>query len=75
MNHPEIEVTLDTAEDYKLIKFIFNHLYPNNNDFTSLDVVKLHLENPEIKEFTKNVIRKDALIEKENEDRRNKSKI
>ncbi len=68
MIHPEIEVTLDTAEDYELIKFIFSQLYPNNNDFTALDVLRLFLDNPKIKDYTKNVKRKDPFIEKKNEE-------
>lgn len=75
MIHPELEITLDTAEDYELIKFLFNQLYPNDNDFTALDVVKLFLNNPEINNYTKDVKRKDAFLEKKEEENKKNSNI
>ncbi|EHJ01502.1 acylneuraminate cytidylyltransferase [Clostridium sp. DL-VIII] len=59
MNYPEIEITLDTKEDYIFIKEIYERLYPLNNDFTSQDVVDLVLENPDLKKILKNTHRKD----------------
>lgn len=45
MNHPELGITLDTREDYELIKEIYERLYPINNDFSAEDVVKLLLSD------------------------------
>ena len=38
---PELGITLDTPEDYKLITRIFEELYPINSHFSATDVVNL----------------------------------
>lgn len=63
MDHPEIEITLDTKEDYMFIKEIYERLYPSNNDFTSQDVVNFVLENPNLMKTLKNTHRKDPFKE------------
>lgn len=56
--HPEIEVTLDTQEDYRLIQSIYQSLYPQNEDFSALDVVNLLVKNPDWLRITRDVKRK-----------------
>lgn len=45
---PELIITLDTAQDYKLIKIIFEELYPKNPEFTVYDIVKFLRHRPEL---------------------------
>lgn len=58
LNHPELEVTLDTKEDYELIKKVYENLYPIKHDFTCEDVVKFLLEHSEITDIIKEIRRK-----------------
>ena len=55
---PEVEVTLDTMEDYQIISRIFNSLYPKNQDFGLFDVIELLEKRPELLDINKNVKRK-----------------
>lgn len=55
---PELAVTLDTNEDYKLIKIIFENLYPKKTDFNAYDVVRFLRKNPQLLNINKNIIRK-----------------
>lgn len=41
LRHPEYRLTLDTHEDYELIRRVFEHLYPRKADFTLYDIVRL----------------------------------
>lgn len=59
MNHPELEITLDTKEDYEFIKAIYERLYTVNQDFSAEDVVDLLLENPELCNLLQGTRRKD----------------
>lgn len=45
---PELAITLDTPNDYKLIKIIFEKLYPQNPRFSAYDVVRFLRINPEL---------------------------
>ena len=56
-NRPDIEVTLDEYGDYQLIKSIFEGLYTAKKDFTCKDVIDYIDNNPEIKDYVKNVKR------------------
>lgn len=74
MNHPEFEITLDTEQDYKIIKQIYEKLYPKNLDFSAQDVIDLLLKSPEITEKMKYVHRKNPFKEqKEWEDKYGKT--
>jgi spore coat polysaccharide biosynthesis protein SpsF len=69
--HPELEVTLDTPEDYQLIQAIFQELLARNPDFSALDVVELLRMRPELSALTQNVKRKyaeNALAERQQAD-------
>lgn len=62
--HPEIEVTLDTMEDYHLLKEIFERLYPKNPDFSAEDVVDLILGDERLSQMAQKKHRKDGLEER-----------
>ena len=63
LKHPELEITLDTMEDYELIKNIFENLYPSNTDFSAEDVVELLLNNQKLIKILSNTYRKDPFKE------------
>lgn len=58
VHHPEFEITLDTKEDYQLIKKVYEELYPVNQDFSCEDVVQLLLERKDIADIVAEVKRK-----------------
>jgi spore coat polysaccharide biosynthesis protein SpsF len=57
LNFPEYEITLDTKEDYELIKKIYEKLYPINNFFGCQEVVDFLNQNRELLDILKNVKR------------------
>ncbi|MCX6723791.1 MAG: glycosyltransferase family protein [Candidatus Staskawiczbacteria bacterium] len=59
---PELQITLDTQEDYELISKIYENLYSKNTDFSAEDVVDLLRENPELMKINKHIIRKNPFI-------------
>ena len=68
---PDLEVTLDTPEDYQLIQAVFLALLPDKPDFSALDVVDLLRQQPELLALTREVKRKyaeDALAERQQTD-------
>jgi len=54
---PELGLTLDTPEDYKLLQIIFEK-FGKNPGFAVESVVKFLRDNPELVEINKNVRRK-----------------
>ena len=48
MRWPELRLTLDTLEDYKLISAIYDELYSKNPDFSAEEVVDFLAEHPEL---------------------------
>lgn len=56
---PNLGVTLDTQEDYELIRSIFEELYPQNNAFSALDVIKLLRGKPELISINRHIKRKN----------------
>ena len=55
---PDIRITLDTEEDYALLCFVFDYLYPKNPYFTAYDVINLFNAKPWLKLVNKKVIQK-----------------
>ncbi len=55
---PKLRLTLDTKEDYELISAVYDALYPKNNDFSSLDVVKFLRQHPELVAINSDVLQK-----------------
>jgi len=45
LNIPDIRITLDTEEDYTLLKAIFARLYPFKQNFDIYDIIKLYEKN------------------------------
>jgi spore coat polysaccharide biosynthesis protein SpsF len=60
LRHPEYRLTLDTSDDYELIKNVFNHLYPQKPDFTLYDIVRYLELNPELSQMNKHIVQKKA---------------
>lgn len=56
---PELGITLDTQEDYELIKDIFEELYPKDPRFSASDIVKLLHDKPELLEINRHIKRKE----------------
>lgn len=58
IHHPEYEITLDTKEDYLLIRAIYEELYLENEDFSCEDVVQLLKKKPKLLDYIKDIRRK-----------------
>lgn len=56
--YPNMEIELDTKEDYIVIKKIFEHLYPQKPDFNTYDVVDFLLKHPEIQRINNKIPRR-----------------
>ncbi|NPV91577.1 MAG: glycosyltransferase family protein [Firmicutes bacterium] len=56
--HPELEITLDTPEDYRLIKAVYEGLYRENPDFSAVDVIRYLLANQGLAGLVSRVRRK-----------------
>ncbi|MDP4176911.1 MAG: glycosyltransferase family protein [Bacillota bacterium] len=63
INHPELEITLDTNEDYEFIKKVYEKLYQIDPDFSAEDVVELLLDNQQLTEALEHTHRKDPFME------------
>ena len=60
LRHPEYRLTLDTQEDYQLLKQIFEELYPLKQDFTLHDIVRLMDSKPELFTINQSIHQKKA---------------
>lgn len=54
----DVHMELDTPEDFKFIKFIYDSLYVKNPGFTTDDILRLIDNNPGIKEVNKDIPRR-----------------
>ena len=45
---PDLRLTLDTEEDYKLIQSVYNELFSKNNDFSGEDIVNFLRKRPDL---------------------------
>jgi spore coat polysaccharide biosynthesis protein SpsF len=57
-NHSNLRWTLDTIEDYQLIRNIYEYLYPINPDFGYIDIIKAYETHSEWYDINKNVQQK-----------------
>ena len=57
LKRPDIRITVDTEEDFELIKKIILHF--NNLNFKTEDIIGFLDRNPELLEINKNIIQKD----------------
>lgn len=58
LHHPEYRLTLDTEEDYRLIRLIYESLYPKNINFDSYDIVRLLMNHPEYRDINQMIQQK-----------------
>lgn len=58
LNHPDWRWTLDTKEDFRFLKAIYETLYSIKKDFDSYDVLGFLKKNPQILEINKDVCQK-----------------
>lgn len=56
--HPEWRLTLDTIEDFNLIKEIYEELYYQKHDFTTYDILRLFNKQPHLLEINKHIKQK-----------------
>jgi len=57
-NQSVYRLTVDTAEDFELIKKIFETLYPKDKNFTLADIIKFLKQNPSLVNINKHVQQK-----------------
>lgn len=57
---PNIRITLDEKEDYKLINLIFEKLLPIDQDFSADDIVQLLKEDPKLLEINEKIKSKEV---------------
>ena len=55
---PELRLTLDTAEDYKLISAVYDALYAKNTDFSAEDVVNFLKQRPDLVSLNSAIVQK-----------------
>ncbi len=60
LRHPEYRLTLDTVQDYQLIKTIFEELYPCKPDFNLYDAIRYLQKNPQLLMMNAHVVQKTA---------------
>ncbi len=60
LHRPEVQLTLDEPDDYRLISSVFEALYANNPEFTIRDVLAYLDSNPELLEINRHVRRKSV---------------
>lgn len=58
IRYPELGLTLDEKDDYKLIKKIFEKLYPKNQLFSCYEIIEFLFKNKNLLNINKNVKRK-----------------
>jgi spore coat polysaccharide biosynthesis protein SpsF len=60
LRHPEYRLTLDTMDDYELIKRVFEQLYLQNPNFTLYDIIRYLENNPELTRVNQHITQKKA---------------
>jgi spore coat polysaccharide biosynthesis protein SpsF len=58
--YPDLRLTVDTVEDYELVNRIFEELYPMDNGFSTLNAIKLLINNPHLSSINAEVKQKIA---------------
>nr|WP_041716825.1 glycosyltransferase family protein [Clostridium saccharobutylicum] len=75
MYHPELEITLDTKEDYDFIKIIYENLYSINPEFSGEDVVEFILKNKQLTNILTDTHRKNPFQEQKEWNENNGKKL
>lgn len=60
-NYSDMRWTLDTTEDFQLIREIYRHFYRGRHDFYMQDVYSFLKQNPHLLELNRNVIQKELI--------------
>lgn len=60
LSHPEWRWTVDTPEDFDMVRRVYEALYPENPSFRSADVVRYLLEHPDVASLNQRVLQKRA---------------
>lgn len=60
LSMPDLNIELDEPDDYKMIKIVFEALYPENPQFDLSDIISYIKKNSEILDVNRKVVRKDA---------------
>lgn len=63
--YPEMEIELDTAEDFEVIKTVYEHLYPKNPAFDIRDIIAFMAGNEQVQELNRHVPRRWKEFRKE----------
>lgn len=59
---PELRLTLDTLEDYKVISAVYDELYPKNPDFSADDVIAFLKMRPDLVAINSEIVQKIPTI-------------
>ncbi len=59
---PELRLTLDTPEDYRVISEVYDALYLENNDFAASDVINFLKKRPDIVNINANIKQKIPIL-------------
>ncbi|AWI03683.1 cytidylyltransferase domain-containing protein [Clostridium drakei] len=60
IDYSDLRWTLDTKDDFELIKTIYEHLYlEKGNDFNMKDILNLYENYPQLAEINKNIVQKE----------------
>lgn len=57
-NRPDLRLTVDTPQDYELVKTVFEKLYPGNSQFTLKDIIQLLDSEPALKALNQQIQQK-----------------
>jgi spore coat polysaccharide biosynthesis protein SpsF len=68
INLSHLRLTVDEPNDLRLVKKIFNCLYPKNNFFSLRDIVRLLKENPRLVGINSNIGRNEGYLKSLRED-------
>ena len=60
LKHPEMRLTVDTPEDFRLMEEIYGMLYKGDKLIELADVINLFRENPMFLEINKNTTQRKA---------------
>lgn len=57
-HYPDMHLEVDTPEDFRVIKAIYEHLYPHNKGFGLAEVIRFMLNHPELAAQNRHVERR-----------------
>ena len=60
LRHPEYRLTLDTQDDYRVIKHVFEALHGEKEDFSLYDITKYLIQHPEVVTWNRHIQQKKA---------------